>query len=351
MNKKPHYSNIHNRFTLNGNHYDKDSLFEVAYSYIKEGLPYEKELGMFLLNWLDDNDFIVTQTSGTTGRSKNIKISKQAMVNSAIATGDFFKLEPGNTALHCIPTKFIAGKMMLVRAFILGLEIDIVSPHGNPIKNTKKHYDFTAMVPLQVEKALKNIDQIKILLIGGAKPPTALLEQLKGRKVKVYETYGMTETITHIAAKTLNEEFFKSLPGVTFSVDERGCLQITSKRISAEPIITNDLVELKNNKSFKWVGRVDNLINSGGVKLFPEQIEDKLQDKIQQRFFIASKPDEKLGEAVILVLESDNNTIDNEVFSLLEPYEKPKAVYNISKFEETPTGKIKRNEIIKKLEI
>ncbi|TYA77079.1 AMP-binding protein, partial [Seonamhaeicola marinus] len=151
----PTYTNVHLRFKLNNYHYSFEDLMEVAYSFTKEGVPYQRELGVFLLDWLDNKDYIEVQTSGSTGKPKKLQIKKQAMVNSAIATGDFFNLTPGKKLLNCLPSNFIAGKMMIVRAIILGLELDMVEPSVAPRIDLKKDYDFCAFTPMQ----LKNFAQ------------------------------------------------------------------------------------------------------------------------------------------------------------------------------------------------
>ena len=349
----PHYKNIHNRFKINGVHIERQSLFQLAYSFIKEGAHFEKEFGEFLLDWIDDKDTIQLMTSGTTGVSKSIMLSKQAMVNSAIATANFFDLRPGDKILHCLPSRYVAGKMMLVRAIIIGLEMDLIAPnsHLNDLLLTK-NYDFTAIVPLQAENSLEKLYQFKKIIIGGAKVSDDLALKLKKVTSEIYETYGMTETLSHIAAKKVGEAYFNVLEHVSISTDERNCLVVDAPSISDEIIITNDIVEILNAKQFQWIGRYDNVINSGGIKLFPEQIEAKLATQIAVPFFIASEPDEVFGNNVILVLESDNElSLPEKVFDMLEKYEKPKAVYNISKFERTETSKINRTETLKKLNV
>lgn len=345
----PHYNKIHNQFRINDLVVDKFSLLELAKKLINEEEEFQKDTGFFLLDWLDEKDYIITQTSGTTGNPKLIKIKKQAMVNSAIATGDFFKIKPGDSALHCLPSKFIAGKMMFVRAIVLGLKLDVVSPNIR-LDNSKKNYDFVAMVPIQVENNFKSLHQIKKLIIGGAQPSTSLVSKLKELKnIGVFETYGMTETITHIAAKEINSDYFEILPGISIEKDERECLIIKAPRITSEKILTNDLVEIISKNKFKWLGRLDNVINSGGVKIFPEQIEKKLEHLIEGRFFIASEEDDKLGNKVILIIESNPIYINTEIFDVLNKYEKPKKIYFTTKFSETKTGKINRNETLKKV--
>lgn len=346
----PTYHNVHNRFKLNGFQLDKEDLCRIAYSFIKEGEAFERPVGMFILDWFDQNDYIEMTTSGTTGAPKKIKIEKQAMVNSALSTGNFFGLEPGNRVLHCLPAQYVAGKMMLVRGFILGLDIDFVEPTSTPLERNDQTYDFGAMVPLQVQHSLDKLPKIKKLIIGGAKVSSSLAQELIEIPTEIYETYGMTETITHIAAKKVGEEAFKTLPNVTVSEDDRHCLVITAPNILQEPITTNDAVNVLNENEFIWLGRIDNVINSGGVKLFPEQIEEKLSHKIERRFFIASQESPELGEKLVLAVEGDPYIIDDHAFGDLGKYERPKVVLFIPKFLETPTGKVLRKESLESVE-
>lgn len=348
----PKFNKIHNKFKFNNEHFNFESLREVAYSFVKEGEWYQQYIGDFLLDWLDNNDFIIVKTSGSTGTPKSIKLQKQAMVVSAIATGNYFNLKSGNTALHCLSSEFIAGKMMLVRAMILGLEIDIIEPSSNPLSHITKHYDFCAMVPLQVQNSINKLHHISKLIIGGASVSDALQNKLQNISCHVYETYGMTETITHIAVKKLN--FFKekdlntfqTLPNITVSKDTRDCLVINAPKLNSAPIITNDIVELFSDTSFKILGRFDNVINSGGIKLFPEQIEAKLKNKISERFFIASETNNTLGQQLVMVVEGTLNNIESSVFECLDTYERPKQIYNIERFIETDSGKIQRKETL-----
>lgn len=339
------YKNVHNHFKLNGFHLDRKDLCRVAYSFIKEGEDYEKSVGDFILDWFDKKSYLELNTSGTTGTPKVIRIEKQAMVNSALATGDFFDLSPGDKALHCLPTKYIAGKMMFVRSFILGLDIDFVAPSSHPMLHNDTKYDFVAMVPLQAQNSLAELKNVKKMIIGGAKMSKSLEKSLSKLKTETYETYGMTETITHIAAKKIGEKYFTTLPNIKISQDDRNCLVIDAPKISNETIVTNDLVELINENQFGYLGRIDNVINSGGIKLIPEQIEDKLSNKIHSRFFVTGIQDPVLGEKLILVIEGEKQDLDGSIFDELDKYEKPKEVFYVSKFIETQNGKIKRKEI------
>lgn len=351
------YKKIHDYFRLNGIHYSREELKEVAYSLIKEGETFEKSIGNFLLDWLSENSTVQVQTSGSTGKPKKIQLQKRHLVNSAKATGAFFGLEPGSSALLCLPADFIAGKMMLVRAMALGLELDYIAPSTNPLQNSIKPYDFSAMVPLQVENSLKKLNLIKTLIVGGAPVSNTLKKVINGKvkNTEMYETYGMTETITHIAVKKIHppeseKQNFKTLPEVRISVNDKNCLVIDAPKISGDPITTRDVVNLISDTEFKWLGRYDNVVNSGGIKLFPEQIETKLAVLIKSRFFVGGLPDEKLGQKLILVLQGEV-VIDNlsrKIASLpsLEKYEIPKAIYSLPAFIETETGKIRRKETL-----
>lgn len=349
----PNYTNVHLKFKLDGLSYKYEDLMEVAYSYVKEGLPYQQDLGNFLLDWLDNTDYIKVKTSGSTGKPKKLKIKKQAMVNSAIATGDFFKLNPGDKILNCLPSNFIAGKMMIVRAIILGLELDMVEPKALPLIDYEKDYDFCAFTPMQLKNFAKYLKSIKTVIVGGGQVSKPIIESIQDKKTHVYETYGMTETVSHIAVKKLNnfdgtdkDAYFKTLPDISVSVDDRSCLMIEAPQLSKDKIITNDVVKVHSKNTFEWLGRYDNVINSGGIKLFPEQIEKKLQSLIKEEFFVASKPDDTLGEKLILIVEKMNDDFDTTIFSVLDKYEKPKEVIAIPKFIETSSGKIHRKKTL-----
>ena len=337
------FENVHNYFKLNGFHLNKEDLCRVAYSFIKEGEDFEKPVGDFLLDWFDSKSYLEMKTSGSTGTPKIIKVNKQAMVNSAIATGDFFDLHSGDRALLCLPVKYVAGKMMLIRAIVLGLDLDYVAPSSHPMKGMTDKYDFVAMVPMQAQNSLKEIQNVKKLIVGGARISSSLEKELIKLPTEVYETYGMTETITHIAAKRVGEKMFTVLPNVTISYDERNCLVIHAPKIIAEEtVVTNDLVELINENQFKFLGRIDNVINSGGIKILPEQVEQKLDGKLDRRFFITSKEDKELGEKVVLVIEGDFFEIDNSLFDILDKYEHPREIIFVAKFKETENGKFLR---------
>ena len=348
---------VHPQFELNGIPLDGDALLKVAYSWIKEGEDFQSHIGRFLLDWLSQSDTISVTTSGSTGRPKTIVLKKKAMINSALATGRFFELKPGNTAILCLPTQYIAGKMMLVRAMVLGLRLDVIAPLSFPMERIVSKYDFAAMVPLQVQNSLDHIHKIETLIVGGAPISKSLKTGLAGKSNGIYETYGMTETITHIAVKKISgskgketESCFQTLPDVGISKDDRGCLVIDAPKITDERIVTNDLVDLVGENQFKWLGRYDNVINSGGVKLIPERIEEKLSALIESRFFVTGIPDEKLGEKLVLFIEGigkGEQVLSRKIQELraLDKFEVPKEIFYIKNFLETPTGKVQRQNV------
>lgn len=348
---------VHQSFKLNGYVYTNEELKMAAYGFKKNGELYEQEIGSFLIDWLSELPYMELQTSGSTGIPKKIKVFKAQMVNSALATGTFFKLAEDATALLCLSANYIAGKMMLVRAMVLGWRLDVVPYRVNPLDNVYRRYDFCAMVPLQLDNSLNRLHLIKKLIVGGGSVAAALKNQLQSVKTKVYETYGMTETVSHIAARRLNSNkktkkergFFKVLPNITITTDERGCLVIKAPKLCEETVVTNDIVAIHTYKKFEWKGRYDNVVNSGGVKLYPETIEMKLQPLISQRFFVCGIPDDSYGDRLILIIEDRYQERAKERFIMeisrtttLAKYEIPKEIYFLPKFIETPTGKIQR---------
>lgn len=251
--------------------------------------------------------------------------------------------------------------MMLVRAMYLGWSLDTIPPSSNPLDQVFKIYDFVAMTPFQLDNSIARLHLVKKLIIGGGAVSPRIKKMIEDVETKIFETYGMTETSSHIAAKRLNPKKkknnkrpFKLLPNISISQDERGCLVIKAPNILDEEIVTNDVVEIVTYKKFYWKGRYDNVINSGGVKLFPEEIERKINKVLDKRFFIAGMPDDSLGEKLVLFVEDDFSEetlekLQKEIDQLktLDKYEKPKKIYLIEKFEETPNGKIHRENTIR----
>lgn len=346
---------------LEGKLYPPEVLKSYALLLAEDDVPWKKDLGAFILAWLSPEDEIVVHTSGSTGTPRPIHHSKQAMVASATATGEFLGLTAGNSALLCLSAKTIAGMMMVVRAMVLELNLILVAPDGHPLNQLPVNIilDFSAMVPAQVYNSLnqtadlKVLRQISKLIIGGGEINPALEEQLIALPNAIYATYGMTETITHVALRNVNgvnrSDSFRALPGVKLETDERGCLIITAPRIRPEPIVTNDLVELQSNNKFRWLGRYDNIINRGGQKIIPEVVERKISTFITTRFFIHRYTDEKLGETPVLIIESEKiselnrRTLLNQL-KLALGREAPTKIFTVVHFSETASGKVDRGE-------
>ncbi|WP_321538707.1 AMP-binding enzyme [Flavobacterium piscinae] len=201
---------------------------------------------------------------------------------------------------------------------------------------------------MQAQYSLDQLKHVRKIIIGGAKITKPLEDKLLKIKSEIYETYGMTETITHIAARKMGEESFTVFPNVMLSLDDKNCLLIKAPSVSPDIIETNDIVEMVSENQFIWLGRYDNVVNSGGIKLIPEQIEEKLATRIPRRYFVAGKPDPVLGERLVLIVEGEPMTIEDAVFEVLDKYEKPKEIHFVKHFEETPTGKIVRKETLGK---
>ncbi len=341
---------IHKNFTLNNTSFNSEKEL-LAYA-----MDLPEEVRSFLEEWFHKDAFVVVQTSGSTGIPKSIQLKKEYMINSAIATGEFFNIRENTTALLCLSVNYIAGKMMLVRALVLGWNLDIVAPVSNPLLQVDKEYDFTAMVPLQLQNSLNNLHKVKKLIVGGGVVDNSLLNKIQKINTQIFATYGMTETITHIAVKQLNHvketpNFYKVLPNVIIYKDRRNCLVIKASKVAKELIITNDVVQLISEKQFEWLGRYDNVINSGGIKLHPEKIEKKLDAIINERFFVAGVFDVKLGEKLILVIEGtifEKEELEENILnlSLLNKFEIPKEIYFVNHFIETETKKIQRKKTL-----
>jgi O-succinylbenzoic acid--CoA ligase len=341
---------FHKKFQLNGSTFSSvDEILEFAK--VLPGDIYE-----FLNNWFSKDDSITVQTSGSTGRPKSILLKKEFIVNSAIATGLYFNLEENITALLCLPIQYIAGKLMLIRALTFGWELDVVEPNSNPLENIEKEYDFTAMVPIQLENSILKVQLIKTLIVGGGVVSKQLEHKIQEVSTAIFATYGMTETITHIAVKKLNrfsslqkrrasQSFYQTLPNITIYKDDRSCLVIDAPKVSDEIIFTNDVVHLVSETKFEWLGRFDNVINSGGIKLHPEKIEQKLSKIISNRFFVAGVFDEFFGEKLVLIIEGNSQNINYEKASLSK-FEIPKEAYFLDMFVETETKKIQRKKTL-----
>ena len=313
----------------------------------------------FLHNWFDESDFILAQTSGSTGKPKDIQLKKMAMKNSARMTNQFFGLDADKTALLCLPASYIAGKMMLVRALVGGFNLITIEPKANPFENLKTEIDFAAITPYQLFHSIESLKTKTVckIIVGGS-PVTHKLEELsEAIPSELYETYGMTETCSHIALRCFNgigkSDCFTILDDVDIRTNVRDCLVINAPHLLENEIQTNDIVELVDSKRFRWLGRADSVINSGSMKIHPEQVEKNLEVIIPYNFFISSLPDDLLVNKVVLVIESEQYTIEQEADlkhgfnSLLSKFEIPKEIFFLSIFVYSNSNKVLRKETLK----
>ncbi len=336
---------------------------------------YAQNTLVFCREWLTGKNTFKIYTSGSTGLPKPIIITRSQMQASARMTARALSLAKRDKALVCLNTGYIAGKMMLVRGFETGMEMTVITPRANPLADFSRTelFHFTAFVPLQLKTILAEtpeklsiLHRMKSILVGGAPVDSSLEKALKNIQAPIYSTYGMTETVSHIALRRLNgpatSQTYKVLEGVEISSDTRGCLKIKGSVTNNREIITNDVVTITDAKHFHWLGRIDHVINSGGIKVHPEAIEaliEKILQKIQMqcRFFVAGLPDKRLGEKVVLVVEGEKweQATEKEIMHLLakdiKGYALPKSIHYHPEFYLTPTGKIARKAILEKLSI
>jgi O-succinylbenzoic acid--CoA ligase len=328
---------------------------------------YEQKVSDFCQKWLAGQAEFTIKTSGSTGEPKPIILTRTQIVASAKFTGKTFGLTTGDRALVCLNVDYIAGMMMLVRGMELDLKLTIIEPLGNPFANIKNQYfDFLAFVPLQLQNLVENeknheiLNSAKAIIVGGAAVNEVLENQLQKIKAPVYSTYGMTETVSHIAVKRLNginkSENFQVLTGVKIGIDDRNCLNIIAEASNNELIQTNDIVEILNENEFKLIGRFDNIINSGGVKIQLEKVEKIIENEVKimspKRFFTFGIPDDKLGQKLILFIEGEEvpneikETFLKNIQAILSKYEVPKEIYFVKYFVETPTGKVDKKKTL-----
>ena len=310
----------------------------------------KEEVTSFIKSWGNDEKVIAIYTSGSTGKPKNIELAKEKIQISARKTLEYFKIEEGSSALLCLSLETIAGKMMLVRSLIGGLKLHVVTVSTNPILALKNPIDFVALVPMQLEAAVdtafEKLKSIKTILVGGAPVSEELIQKLKDKKITVFQSYGMTETISHVAIRKIGfetEEYYEALPGITFSSDEQRLI-IDYPEVLSEKLRTNDCVNLIDSKHFQYLNRYDFIINTGGIKVNPEEIELKLKPLLKQAFFIWFMKDVHLGQKIVLVVqEKVNLKMKKKDFThYLNKYEIPKNYCQIKDFILSKSQKIDR---------
>ena len=316
---------------------------------------YLQRINNFITEWESQNDSIEVCTSGSTGKPKKIILSKENVRASARATGRFFGFEEGQSLLLNLSADYIAGKLMIVRALEHKMKIFIAPNQENPLQGIQLNkIDFGAFVPYQLAAILNSAEtketynKIRNVIIGGAPLTTKLEQAVRKLPNQTFTTFGMTETITHFALKNIskNERAYHCLPGIEIGIDERGCLIIEKNQIS-ERLITNDLIEIINSKTFIWKGRIDNVINSAGIKISPEEIEEQIAQFIpNNRFYVGGRTSEKFGEELVLYVEGEKplswDGDYEDILKTLDKYHQPKAVIFQREFSTTKTGKILR---------
>ena len=340
-----------------------DQLVKLANEKLMEiNEDWEKNIWQFLIQWFNPEVSTISLfTSGSTGTPKPIQHAKPAMLYSAQQTCLALGLKQGDKALMCLPVDKISGMMMVIRSIYNKMRLTCIKPSTSPLDNlpSNSEIDFAAFTPMQfhgITKSYANFlkaERIRKVILGGEEVRAELLDNILKLENEVYITFGMTETISHIALKRLNgsapDENFKALPGIHISNDERGCLVIEAPKLGQPHLITNDVVKIKNEREFKWVGRIDNVINSGGIKIYPEEIEQRLLHVIEAPYFITSKPEKTGGEKLVLVLEINHLKPEKieelkNAFNKLEKLHRPKQVMLVPHFSRTTNGKIKRSE-------
>ena len=309
---------------------------------------------MWLEKFRSEDAYLQVHTSGSTGNPKKIQLQKQYMKASARETLEYLQIPNGSRALLCMAPHHIGGLMMLVRAEVGGLELECRKPGKNPLREGDEFY-FSAMVPYQARASFAKLHKIKKLILGGAPLDAKLESELEKLPGEVYHSYGMTETISHVALRKIGEEeFFHALAGTRFSQDHRQCLVIDAPDIGVSNLVTNDVVELHGDTAFRWLGRADHVVNSAGLKLHPESLERKIGD-LGVEYILTGEPDPELGERLVLVAEvaeEQAEQLKQKLHSAVagwERYYKPKAIYRIDKLPKTGNGKIQRNAVQQRL--
>ena len=320
---------------------------------------FETKVLDFVKEWFSDSKTVKIKSSGSTGIPKIFEVEKLKMLNSAEMTCDFLDLKEGNVALICLPIEYISGKMMVVRSILRKLKLKVAEPSTNPLQNISEQIEFCAMTPLQVENSLDKLHLIKNLIIGGAAVSETLKKKISRTlkisksQTQIFETYGMSETLSHIALREIfpdQENWFTVFEGVEISLDERDCLKIFAPQLNSEVLQTNDLVEINNKNQFRFLGRLDNVINSGGAKISPEELEKLVKKNIPNEAVFLGIDDEKLGQKLILIIEGkSDDDLKSKIYNLefQKSFHKPKDIIFVQQIPRTPNGKVNRLELKK----
>jgi len=349
-----------NFFRINGRRIYYDQLQDGKLE-IGEFTDFERSTLNFITEWLTGEKEFSIKTSGTSGNPKTLSFSRKQLISSAQRTLDTFGLRSNDKILVCLNSSYVAGKMMLVRGMVGNLQMDIIDPTSNPLeKYNLGSVDFIALVPNQLKKILDSssskLVQIKTILVGGAHIHPELQEKCQSLPSRVFHSYATTETLTHQALRSLNgsdtSEIYSAIQQVSFSTDDRSCLVINDKLLDIENLVTNDVVELMSSTSFRWKGRYDNVINSGGIKIQVEETEQLIAQLLEKQeifepFCIVAKEDEVLSQKMVLIIQenkSDLVGIDllNMLRAELPKYHDPKDIIFVPQIFYTKSGKLDR---------
>ena len=310
--------------------------------------PHARE---FIGLWMDSATHITAHTSGSTGAPKEIRLDKNDMLASARATIDFFGLDSHSTLLLPLSPDYIAGKMQIVRAIEAGCRLVVETPTSTPFRTYDGHCSLLPIVPSQLEGVIKSttLSSADNIIIGGAPLSPAQEKSVVDAHINAYATYGMTETCSHVALRRIGERFYRGLPGFRFSTDTRGCLVIESSTLSFGRLVTNDMIRLTSEHSFEWLGRYDNVINSGGIKIHPEEIERVMNALLPKGVtaYVTSRPSENWGREAVIVTDSREITqeIIERLKTLLPPHHAPRDIIYLDKIPLTSSGKIIRQQL------
>ena len=342
-------------FFIEGKQYPYNELIEWIHSMSED--QYINTIKSVYKKWLDNNNYISIFTSGSTGKPKEIKLEKSRIYASAKISLAYFKLKKGNKVLLVLPAQKVGGLMLIIRSIIGQLDLCYKKPSLNPFKSELTcDFEFCSLTPAQLAAAWESKNsrretrKINRILLGGSGIPKGLENEIEKEENVYFHSYGMTETISHVAIRILNGDkktgYFKALEGVTFESNEDNQLIINAPKILSNPLLTNDVAELIDAKKMIFKGRVDNVVNSGGIKLIVEEIENRLSGIFSNEFYLCGIPDEILGEKLVLVIKGslkkdESNVLDNK-FDFLQKYEVPKVVYLVQDFNYTKNGKLIR---------
>lgn len=316
------------------------------------------ETQRFIEEWENDSEYVIAHTSGSTGIPKEIRLLKSDMRKSAHATIKFFEITPESLLYLPLSADYIAGKMQIVRAIEAGCSLISVTPSNHPlssfnqssISSIGRPIDLLPIVPSQIPGLLSSDlhHMVRNLIIGGAPIHPATEKSIIESHINAYATYGMTETCSHVALRRLGEKSFHALPGIEFDTDDRDCLVITSPAMSFSTLITNDIVKLSDSHTFRWLGRYDNVINTGGIKIYPEELERIIAPLFPDGtlFYITSRPSALWGEEIVLVTDSPTlpDNLMPRLRSILPKHSVPKDVIQVPKIPFTSSKKIIRNK-------